>query len=45
MSLLGCKNVYATDLENVLEIASENVEENFDISNGKGNLHLKPLEW
>jgi len=43
LSLLACKNVYATDLENVLEIANENIKENF--SNGKDNLHSNHLEW
>ncbi len=43
LALLDCKQVIATDLENILEISEKNVKENF--KEGKENLKLRKLHW
>lgn len=42
LSILKCKKVYATDLENILEIADKNIKQNFV---DQENLILRRLEW
>jgi ribosomal protein L11 methylase PrmA len=44
LSLLGCKKVYATDLDIVLQIATENIKQNF-AENKPENLISQRLEW
>ena len=45
LNVLGCKKIYATDLEGILENTKLNIDMNFTQMDENNNITVQPLEW